>query len=152
MYTLGIIAFDHNLSQGLSLQQTYGAGVGGTVIQNAVQQLDVMGNINYQRLNYIPLPEGEEYLPNMDLNGITFGETYKRTFPMNATLTESAAYSQPWNAPSAFQWNGTVAFAVPVYHSFGVSMSLSNSYLNVPQVGYDKNSFQSVIGITYTIR
>jgi len=150
MYALGTVAFDHNYSQGMSLQQTYGAGVGGTVIQNAVQQLDVTGAINYQRLNYMSLPEGEDSLENMNLMGVTFGETYTRTFPMHATLTQSVDYSQPWNTPSAYQWNGSIAFTVPVYHHFGVGLSLSNNYLNTPQIGYKKNSFQSVMGITYT--
>jgi len=152
MYALGLFAFDHNYSQGMSLQQTYGAGIGGTVIKDAVQQLDLMVDANYQRLNYIAVLPTEVSQPNKDLIGVSFGETYTRALPLKSTLTETLLYNQPVNTPSAFQVNGNIVYVVPVYHSFGVSTSVSNNFLNVPQTDFKKNSFQFVLGVTYTLR
>jgi len=152
IYALGLFAFDHNLSQGMSLQQTYGAGVGGTVIQNTVQQLDLMGDVNYQRLNYIAVIPPEDSLPNADLIGVSFGETYKRALPMKSTLSQTLNYTQPLNTPSKYQASGAILYSVPVYHNLGVSTSASDSFLNVPQHGYKKNSFQFVLGVTYNLR
>jgi hypothetical protein len=53
-------AFDHSSSQGLDLQQTYGAGLGYTVLKDAVQELDIKGEIAYINYSYADqiLPDG----------------------------------------------------------------------------------------------
>ena len=61
-YTLGELSYDHNYSQGLNLQQVYGAGVGWTPFQSAVQQLDLKVDVHYEMQSFIqpvqPPPPG----------------------------------------------------------------------------------------------
>ena len=40
-YALAQTALDHNFSQGLDLSQSYGVGLGATVIQRPVEELDL---------------------------------------------------------------------------------------------------------------
>src|SRR5450432_1475079 len=44
-YVLAQTAFDHNFSQGLELQQIYGAGVGATVVKQPRQTLDIKATV-----------------------------------------------------------------------------------------------------------
>ena len=55
-YFLVDAAFDHNYSQGLSLQQTYGGGLGYTVIKSPTQELDLKFDIHYEKQNVLRHP------------------------------------------------------------------------------------------------
>ncbi len=49
LYFLVDAAWDHNYSQGLSLQQSYGGGIGYTVIKEPKQQLDIKFDVHYEK-------------------------------------------------------------------------------------------------------
>src|SRR5450631_881000 len=51
-YWLVNISFDHNYSQGLDLQQIYGAGVGYTVIKQKIQEFDVKTDVHYEHQSF----------------------------------------------------------------------------------------------------
>ena len=68
LYYLGEVAFDHNYSLGLDLDQIYGAGVGYTVFSDAKQQLDVKADVHYQKQAFF------QSASNQNLIGSTFGE------------------------------------------------------------------------------
>ncbi|MCU1223423.1 MAG: hypothetical protein JWQ42_1516 [Edaphobacter sp.] len=149
MYALVGATYDHNSTQGLSLQQIYGAGLGWTVLKNAAQQLDLKADVHYERQNF-----NQTFLPptpNQDLIGSTFAEDYKRTLPGKLLLTESGTYIQSWNNFQAYSAIGAVGLALPVYHRFSLSVNALDNFINNPAFGFKKNSFQFVTGITYTL-
>ena len=49
LYYLGALAYDHNFSQSLQLQQIYGGGIGYTIIKQPKQTLDLKALIQYER-------------------------------------------------------------------------------------------------------
>jgi hypothetical protein len=51
-YLLVDTSFDHNYSQGLNLQQIYGGGMGFVLIKTPRQELDLKGDIHYERQNF----------------------------------------------------------------------------------------------------
>ncbi len=145
MYALVGVSYDHNFAQGLNLQQIYGVGLGWTVLQDSLQQLDVEADIHYARQNFQPPTVSQ------DLIGSTFSENYKRTLPAKLLFTESGTYIQSWNNFEAYSAIGAVGLTMPVYHRFSMSVNAVDTFLNNPAFGYKKNSFQFVTGVTYTL-
>jgi hypothetical protein len=150
-YMLGDLSFDHNFAQGLNFQQIYGVGAGYTVLQTAVHQLDVKGDIHYERQNFVQYAPPLISTPNQDLIGSTVGEAYKRILPGKILFTESGTYIQSWNNTDAWSAIGAFGLALPVYHRFSLSVNFLDNYLNNPAFGYKKNSLQFVTGVTYTL-
>ncbi len=144
-YGLGQLSFDHNYSQGLNLQEVYGGGVGWTPILNARQQLDLKADIHYEKQYF------QDATNNQNLIGATIGENYLRHLPKNILFTESATILPAFNNASAYSANLAAGINLPVYHRFSASFSTTDSYLNNPSVGYKKNSYQFVTGISYTL-
>jgi hypothetical protein len=150
-YLLGDLAFDHNYAQGLDFQQIYGFGAGYTVIKTPIHQLDVKGDIHYERQNFFQYPPPQVSSQNQNLIGSTFGEAYKRILPGKILFTESGTYIQSWNNTEAWSAIGAFGLALPVYHRFSLSVNFLDNYLNNPAFGYKKNSLQFVTGVTYTL-
>jgi hypothetical protein len=145
MYGFAGLSYDHNFSQGLNFQQIYGVGIGWTAIMDAKQELDVKADIHYERQNFQPPT------PSEDLIGSTFAELYHRTLPAKILFNESASYIIGWNDTNAYSAIFTAGVQLPVYKRFAMNLTASDNYLNNPAFGYDKNSFQFVTGITYTL-
>jgi hypothetical protein len=153
-YVLGAISFDHNYSLGLNFQQIYGGGIGWTPIQDAKQELDLRGDIHYEKQSFIqPLPQIPPLIgtPDKNLIGATISENYLRHLPGKLLLTEAASFLPAFNDSQAYSANGMVGLALPVYHRFSVNFTTSDTYLNEPAVGFKKNSYQFVTGVTYTL-
>ena len=151
MYALGGVTFDHNSTQGLDLQQAYGAGIGATLIEDEVQQLDLKGDLHYMRQNFVQFPPPEESTPNQNLIGSTFSETYRRALPAKIALTQSINYTQAWNNTHVYSFVGAVGLSMPFYRRLSLSVNTLNTYLNDPAAGFKNNSFQFVTGVTYTL-
>jgi hypothetical protein len=156
-YMLQRAAFDHNFSQGLDLQQLYGAGLGYTVIKNAKQQLDLNGIVDYTRQSFAAsgslLNVPPDYKPaySTDLVGSSFGDSYIRKFTPKIVLTEVAAMNPAWNHPSDYSANASVGLAIAAYKNLGFSIGVIDNYLNNPPVGFKGNSVQFNTGLTYAI-
>ncbi len=158
LYALGGLSYDHNFSQGLNFQQIYGGGLGYTVFQTPVHQLDVKADLHYESQRFIQPTQADVQLgaplpttPDQNLIGSSFGEAYKRTLPGKILLTESGTYIQSWNNTDAWSAIGNLGLALPVYHRFSLSLNLLDNYLNNPAFGFNKNSLQFVTGVTYTL-
>jgi hypothetical protein len=147
-YVLGGVAYDHNFSQGMQLQQIYGGGAGYTILLDTVQQLDAKADVHYEKQHYI------QPTTTLDQNliGSTFGENYRRTLPGKIQLVESGTYIQSWNNTNAWSAIAALGLALPVYHRLAVSVNFLDNYLNNPAFGYNKNSLQFITGVTYTLR
>jgi hypothetical protein len=144
-YALGHTSFDHNFSLGLRLQQLYGGGVGWTPIQTPKQQLDLKADIHYEKQNFEP-PTASQ-----NLIGSTVSEFYHRTLPYKIIFTESADILPAFNNSNAYSADAMAGFVLPVYKRLGVNFNATDNFLNDPGIGYKKNSFQFVTGITYSL-
>lgn len=144
-YGLVQAAFDHNYAQGLTLQQVYGAGFGWTIVQTPLQQFDVKASIDYEQ-------QKRASTTSLNLVGASFGENYRRTLPKKIAFTEYGTFVPAFNIANAYSANFSAGLVLPVYKRLGASLGVSDNYLNNPAVGYRKNSFQFVTGVTYSIR
>jgi Protein of unknown function, DUF481 len=145
VFVLAGLSFDHNYSQGLNFAQLYGGGIGWTAILTPTQELDLRTDVHYQRQNFVAPT------PNEDLIGSSFGAAYSRTFPHKFLFTSSGTYIQSWNNFNAYSAIGAAGLALPVYHRFSLSLNVLNTYLNNPAIGFKRNSFQFITGVTYTL-
>jgi|SRR5579863_5202262 len=144
MYALGQAAFDHNFSQGLSLQQTYSGGVGWTAIKSDKQTLDLKATMSYisQRFNGAP---------NKSLIGSVFGETYHRNLPAGIKFDEQLTFVPAYNNTSAYSGNAGAGVTMALYKRLSLNVSALDTFLNDPPPGFKKNSFQFTTGVTYSL-
>jgi len=151
-YMLGRAAFDHNYSQGLDLQQLYGAGVGYAVIKSAKQTLDLTGIVDYEKQQFsAPPPPPVVPATSNNIIGSSFGDTYTRNLPRKIVFTQTAAINPAWNSPSDYSANFAAGAVFPVYKNFGFSAGIVDAYLNDPPIGFKGNSFQFNMALTYAI-
>lgn len=144
LFALGNFAFDHNFSQGLDLQQLYGAGIGWTPIQGERQELNLKADVHYERQSFFAQPEE-------DLIGSIFAEAYRRTLPRKILFTEAGNYIPAWNNSKAYSAMLTAGIVLPAWKNFGANFAVTDNYLNNPSPGYKANSFQFVAGLNYAI-
>jgi hypothetical protein len=148
-------SWDHNYSQGLSLQQSYGGGIGYTVIKEPKQELDVKFDVHYEKQTYfitpniIPIPP---LTPSKNLIGMDFGDTYMLKLPHGLIFNEGATITPAFNQTNAWSAVGTAGLVFPVYKQFSFSVGALDDFLNDPAIGSKKNSFQFTAGVTYTIK
>lgn len=154
VYLLAGTAFDHNFSQGLDLQQIYGAGVGWTVIKQAQQTLDLRATLQYEKQSFL----ATSLESNNNLVGSTFSVNYIRQLPFKATFQQQLQFLPAYNQPSAYSANETNSLTFPLYKRFRFQIGTLDSYLNnPPTVDYPapvnrRNSFQFTTGINVTLK
>jgi hypothetical protein len=146
LYGLVGASFDHNFAQGLNLQQIYGLGLGLTLIQNAVQQLDIKADVHYERQNFQPPT------PSTNLVGSSFTELYHRNLPAKIIFTESGTFIPAWNDFNAYSAIVAAGLQLPTYKRFSLNLNVLDNYLNNPAIGFKKNSLQFVTGVLYTLK
>jgi len=146
LYGLVGVSFDHNFSQGLNLQQIYGAGLGYTVIKTPVQEFDVKADVHYERQNFQPPT------PNTNLIGSSFTELYHRNLPAKIIFTESGTFIPAWNNTNAYSAIFAAGLQLPTYKRFSLNVNLLDNYLHNPAVGFNNNSLQFITGVLYTLK
>jgi len=144
LYALEQLAFDHNYSQGLSLQQTYSGGAGWTVLKSAKQTLDLKATMSYisQRFN------GKA---NKSLVGSVFNETYHRNLPAGIKFDEQLTLVPAWNNTNAYSANAGAGITMALYKRLSLNVSALDTFLNDPPPSFKKNSFQFTTGVTYSL-
>lgn len=145
VYAFGKLAFDHNYSQGLQLQQDYGGGIGWTVIRRDDETLDLKGSMNYVRQQF-------QTAEDQNLIGSTFGENLLRKFKGGISLTQTLTVTPAWNNLNAWLAFGSAAFTLPVYKRLAFTVGVTDSYLHNPAPTFKKNSFQATTGLTYSLK
>ena len=144
IFVFGQAVYDHNFSQGLTLQQTYGGGIGWTVIQDPNQTLDLKGSVVYIRQQF-------EEPPDQDLIGSIFAEHYRRKFKRGLVADQQLSIQPAWNDTRAYSASFNTLLTLPVYKRLGASTGVIDTFLNDPPAGFKKNSFQFTLGLTYTL-
>jgi hypothetical protein len=145
-YGLAQTAFDHNFAQGLQLSQSYGGGVGWTLIKQPRQQLDVKGDVHYLKQQF------QTQVSNQNLVGSTLAEVYVRKFPRKMIFNENASLIPAWNNVSAYAANVNASLLLPVFRRFSFSVTAADSFLNDPAQYYKKNSVVITTGLTYALK
>ncbi|GAA3762926.1 DUF481 domain-containing protein [Terriglobus aquaticus] len=146
LYLLADTAFDHNFSQGLQLQQVYGAGFGFTPFSTPVHQLDLKADTHYEKQQFLTATS------NQNLIGSTISESYRRAFPRKLTLTENFSFLPAWNNLDAYSGHLALGFTMPLLQRLSVNLNGTDDYLNNPSPGYRKNSVQFTTGLAYSLR
>ena len=147
-YYLQGLSFDHNFSQGLVLQQNYGAGLGATLLKEKNAEFDVTTDLHYASQHFNATANVSEL--NLKLVGSTITETYTRKFG-RIHVDEKLAADVAWNNAKAFSASGNSSVRLPVYKKLSFAVSTIDSFLNNPQVGYKKNSFQLTTGFALNL-
>jgi Protein of unknown function, DUF481 len=149
-FALGQVAFDHNYSQDLNLQQIYGGGIGWTAVKDPKQEVDLKATMQYEKQSFI----AETGNQNQNLIGSTFAVQYDLKTRMGA-FTQTLAFIPAYNNSKAYSANETDTFTFPVWKHLGFSVGTLDSYLNfVPATlpPTKRNSFQFTMGLTYAIQ
>lgn len=146
LFGFGQTAFDHNYSQGLDLQQSYGGGLGWTAIKTAAAQLDWKASFSYIHQGF------NVAATNQSLVGSTFAEIYTRKFNHGILFNEQIAATPAWNNFNAYFASGSATLAIPVRKRLSLAISALDTFLNDPPVGFRKNSFQFTTGVTYALK
>jgi hypothetical protein len=143
-----VVAFGyHNSALNLYLEQRYGGGLGGTVVNNRRQNLELSGYVVYI---------GEHFYGSVPSQGFA-GASLKEQYSINlseingkpVTLSETFAYIPAFAQSKAWQLHGRADLNIPVTKSFSSTFSFSDDYIeNVPNV--HKNWSTSSVGFTYT--
>lgn len=146
VFAFGRAAFDHNYSQGLDLQQSYGGGIGWTVIKRPNTTLDLKASVSYTRQNFT--------VPSSDHNliGSVFSENYAHKFARGIQFLQGITMIPAWNEAHAWAAAANASLNVPVYKRLGVTVAISDYFLNDPPPGFKKNSFQFTTGLSYNLR
>ena len=151
LYVLAQTAFDHNYSQGLDLQQIYGAGAGVTAVKRGSQQLDLKATLQYESQGFITSASGTD----QNLVGSTLSGTYALKLPRGIDLNQEIAYVPAFNVTRAYSANETNTLTFPFYKNVAFTVGSIDSYLNDPVPAVPpttRNSFQFTTGITYTVK
>ena len=154
LYMLGDLSFDHNYAEGLQLQQVYGFGAGYTSIKTPKQELDFKVDLHYEKQQFITEPVNGTVVSttaNMNLIGSTIFESYRRNLPRKVVFTETANILPAFNDGMAYSYNLSGILAMPVFKRLSATVTTTDSFLNDPSPGYNRNSFQFVTGVTYTL-
>jgi hypothetical protein len=146
VFAFGQLAFDHNFSQGLTLQQNYAGGVGWTVIKQPNQTLDLKGGLGYIHQEFTNASQ------NQSLVASNFAQAFLHKFQSGISVTEQLTVTPTWNNLSAWLASANAALNIPVYKRFAFTISALDGYLHRPSPGFRKNSFQATMGLTYTLR
>jgi len=145
----------HNYSQGLSLQQVYGGGLGYTVLKTPKQELDAKFDIHFERQSYFVTPNivpPPPLTPSKNLVGADFGDTYMLKLPKGLVFNQTAVITPAFNNTNAWSAVATAGLVFPVYKRLGFSVGTLDDFLNDPAIGSKKNSFQFTAGVTYTLK
>jgi hypothetical protein len=150
-YVLAQTAFDHNYSQGLSLQQIYGGGIGLTAIKEPKQSLDFKGTLQYEKQEFYAATDGT----NQDLVGSTFAVNYALKLPKSIVFNQQVSYIPAYNNVRAYSGSESNTLLFPFYKRLSFSVGTNDSYLNDPppaEPPTKRNSFQFTTGVSYAIK
>ena len=87
----------------------------------------------------------------LHLIGSTLTEVYTRKWG-KLQFNEKLLADIAWNNASAFSASGTSSLRLPVYKRLAFSVSTIDNFLNNPQIGYRKNSFQFTTGFALNLK
>ena len=149
-YYLQVLSLDHNYAQGLVLQQKYGGGIGATLLKKKEAELDITADLHYETQEFQANPSIDVEALSLHLIASTLTEGYTRKWG-KLQFDEKILADLAWNDASAFSASGRSSIRLPVYKRLAFSVSTIDTFLNNPQMGYKKNSFQFTTGFALNL-
>lgn len=146
LFAFGQATFDHNFSQGLDLQQTFGGGLGWSAIKRANESLDLKAGVTYERQSFSGATK------ELDLVGSIFEEDFSRGLRHGIKFSQELIVTPSWNNTDAVSAIARALLSVPAYKRLNFSLGTIDTYLHNPPPGFKKNSFQATMGLTYALR
>ena len=146
LYLFAGAQFDHDYSQGLDLQQTYGGGLGWSTIKSDNEQLDLRAALAYESQRFFLSSQDQHLVSSV------FSEAYSRKFPNKITLHQDFSITPSWSNSSALSTTGDLLLTIPIIKRISFTVGTADTFLNNPSPGFRKNSFQFTSGITYSVR
>ena len=145
LYGFASAGFDHDYSQGLDLQQTYGGGVGWTVAKSGNAELDLKGELTFVDQQFSAASSNQRLL------GSIFSENYDHSFKRKIVLHQQINLDPAWTILRDYSATATVSLSIPVLKRMSFTITTADEYLNDPSPGFRKNSYQFSTGLTYTL-
>ena len=145
LFTFFETGFDHDYSQGLDLQQTYGSGIGWSTLKSADEQLDLRAAVVYENQSFLTSSHNQHLISSL------FSEGYNRKFQNKITFHEDLSITPAWSNLNAYSGTGTLTLTIPIYKKISYTLGVTDSFINNPSPGFRKNSLQFLSGITYTL-
>ncbi len=145
VYAMADAGFDHDFSQGLNLQQSYGGGIGWTAVRAANQTLDLKAEADYVNQQFQTASQNQKLL------GSIFSEDLSRKFRHDIALQQQLSFDPAWTNLRAYSATGSISLTIPVFKRIGVTMTSMDRFLNDPSLGFRKNSFQFTTSLTYSV-
>ncbi len=149
-YYLQVFSLDHNYAQGLVLQQKYGGGIGATLFKKKERELDITADLHYESQQFQANPSVDVEALELHLIASTLTEEYTRKWG-KLQFNEKILADIAWNNASAFSASGHSSLRLPIYKRLSFSVSTIDNFLNNPQIGYKKNSFQFITGFALNL-
>jgi hypothetical protein len=149
-YYLQVLSEDHNYSQGLVLQQKYGGGIGATLFKKKERELDITADLHYENQEFQANASADVEALSLHLIASTITEQYTRKWG-KLQFDEKILADITWNDASAFSASGHSSLRLPVYKKLAFSVTTIDNFLNNPQIGYKKNSFQFTTGFALNL-
>jgi len=143
LFVFGNALVDHNLSQGLELQQSYGAGLGWKLFDSAPTKLALKADLHWTHQRFLSAAT-PSFLAS------SFSESLRQSYG-NIIWTQRVSLTPSYTNGLAYQMSGLSAWAVPLYHALSLNFTVIDSYLNNPQPGFMRNSLQISTGLQYTL-
>ncbi|MHB8734605.1 MAG: DUF481 domain-containing protein [Terriglobales bacterium] len=144
LFAFGDLHLDHNLAQGLSLQQSYGGGVGWKFNQRHNTALELKGNLHFTRQAFFS-PVRNNFV------AVGFSESLQHLLHGHLQWDESVTISPALTQRRAYQLSGSTGLIIPIARRFSFNTRLADSLIGNPQPGFQRNSLQFTSGLQYTL-
>ncbi len=131
-YGFGQALYDHNFSQGLDLQQTYGGGLGWSALHSSNQNLDLKFGVTYVRQQFSVAANDQ------NLSGSTFEEDYKRGLRRGITFNQQLILNPAWNDTNSVCRYAQRAASRPDFKELNFTLGAIDNYLHDPPPGFKK--------------
>jgi hypothetical protein len=145
LFTFGTAQFNHNVAQGLQLQQAYGGGIGWKRVRGDASEFDLKADLHFTRQVFLDAP-------NQHFLASSYTEAWTRKFSGAIVWNESISAVPSYTNGLAYQLNGMTSLVIPVYKQLSLNTTLIDSYLGNPQPGYLHNSLQFSSGIQFNFQ
>ena len=132
------------------LQQKYGGGIGATLFKQKDTEFDITADLHYENQQFKANLSVDVEALELHLIASTLTEDYTRKWG-KLQFNEKVLADVAWNNASAFSASGTSSVRLPVYKRLAFSVSTIDNFLNNPQIGYKKNSFQFITGFALNL-
>ena len=147
LFALADVAFDHNFSQSLDLQQAYGAGVGINLLKTPSSSSTSAATSTTRSRR------SSRLTPPHNIIGSTFTETYLRNLPKKLVFNEFGSISPAWNQLNDYSAHANASLGFPIFKGLGFSLSGVDDYLNnAPAGSQPQLHTQFTTNLTYTIK